>query len=430
MLADTIAKSKGVEGLPIVSFPGVFNLETEASFKDKLARGVLDQIVSALTCSTSGEQFTRHEQKESTSQIVFKGTLEEVNRFFFRRGWTDGLPVIPPTEDSILRMLKTVGLYGEEVIAHLPPAGRKALARTIAANGVMAGCSSELMPVLTAMTEAIGEKDFNLANSNTTWGDIPFAIINGPIVKKLGFGFRQGAISLGPNPALGRSLSLIIRNIAGYKAGETNMGTWGYPPSFAIAENEEESPWPPYHVDRGFDKNTSTVTVSGTFNWGPQVSFNDMDSIEGVLLWLKNYIIKTIDVHHPWSFETTHLTLFLTPPVARILAKAGMSKQDVINFLFENVTTTAGEFFDKYLKGVKEEFRTIRHWLELGHVSEDKIQEYEAIAAGGPEGALRILLNPKALDIVVTGDSGRDKAQVFWTWYNYPVTKEIKFLPK
>jgi hypothetical protein len=172
------------------------------------------------------------------------------------------------------------------------------------------------------------------------------------------------------------------------------------------------------------------VTVSGTFNWGPQVSFNDVDSIEGVLLWLKNYIIKTIDVHHPWSFETTHLTLLLTPPVARMLAKAGMSKQEVINFLFENVTTTAGEFFDKYLKGVKEEFRTIRHWLELGHVSEDKIQEYESLAKGRQDRPLRILLNPKALDIVVTGDSGRDKAQVFWTWYNYPVTKEIKFLPK
>lgn len=426
MLADTIARSKGIEGLPIVSFPGVFNLETEASFRNKLGNGVLDQIVNSLTRSLAGEPLPGHEQKEDAGKAVFKGTLEEVNRFFYRRGWTDGLPVIPPTEEALEKMLKAAGLSGDEIIAILPPANRKALAGTIAANGVMAGCDPELMPVLRAMVEAIGEKDFNLANSNTTWGDIPFAVINGPIIKKLGFGCRQGAISLGPNPSLGRSLSLIIRNIAGYKAGETNMGTWGYPPSFAIAENEDESPWPPYHVDRGFDSNTSTVTVSGTFNWGPQMSFNDVNSVEGALLWLKNYIIKTIDVHHPWSFATTHLTLFLTPPVAQMLAKAGMSKQEVINYLYENATTTAGEFYAKYLKGVKAEFRSIRHWLELGHASEARIQEYEAIAASGPDAALRILLNPKALDIVVTGDSGRDKAQLFWTWYNFPVTKELK----
>jgi hypothetical protein len=143
-------------------------------------------------------------------------------------------------------------------------------------------------------------------------------------------------------------------------------------------------------------------------------------------MWLKNYLPKIIDVHHPWSFETTHLTLFLTPPVARMLAKAGMSKQDVITYLYQNTTTTVGEFYFKYLNGVKPEFRTIRHWLELGNVDETKIQEYEAIEAGGPDGVLRILLDPRCIDIVVTGDTGRDKAQLLWTWYNSPVTKEIK----
>jgi hypothetical protein len=280
----------------------------------------------------------------------------------------------------------------------------------------MSGCGPELMPVLVAVAEAIGEKDFNLANTNTSWGDVPFVLINGPIIKQLGFASRQGAISLGPNPALGRFLSLIIRNIAGYLPGETYMGTWGYPLSFAIAENEEESPWPPYHVDRGFDRNTSTVSVMGTFNWGPQMSFNDVNSLEGVLLWLKNYIPKIIDVHHPWSFETTHVTLFLTPPVARMLAKAGMSKQDVINYLYQNASTTAGEFCTKYLKGVDEKFRTIRHWLELGHAEESKIQEYNPLRLAF-KGA-RILLDPKAIDIVVTGDSD-GISTLFWTWYNY-----------
>ena len=425
-LAISIARSKGVDGLPVVSFPGVFNLETESSFRDKFSNGVLEKIINSLT-QPSGDKPSFHSQpEEELGKIVFKGDLEEVNQFFFRRGWTDGLPVIPPTEESIANFLKCAGLSGNEAIAVLPPGNGLASARNIAANGVMAGCGAEMMPVLVAVTQAISEKDFNLANTNTTWGDIPFVVVNGPIIKQFGFGYRQGAISLGPNPSLGRFLSLIMRNIAGLTPGKTYMGTWGYPASFAIAENEAESPWPPYHVDKGFNRNASTVTLMGTFNWGPQMSFNDVDSIDGILMWLKNYLPKIIDVHHPWSFETTHLTLFLTPPVARMLANAGMSKQDVITYLYQNTTTTVGEFYFKYLNGVKPEFRTIRHWLELGNVDETKIQEYEAIEAGGPDGVLRILLDPRCIDIVVTGDTGRDKAQLLWTWYNSPVTKEIK----
>ena len=343
--------------MPVVSFPGVFNLETEASFRDKFSNGVLQKIIQSLTRPSGDKSSVDSQTEEEPGKIVFKGNLEEVNQFFFRRGWTDGLPIIPPTEEAISKFLKHGDFSGGEEIAILPPTNGRASARNVAANGVMAGCSAEMMPVLAAITQALGEKDFNLANTNTTWGDIPFAVINGPIIKQLGFGYRQGAISLGPNPSLGRFMGLMLRNIAGLIPGKTYMGTWGYPTPFAIAENEEESPWPPYHVDKGFDRNASTVTLMGTFNWGPQMSFNDVNSIDGVLLWLKNYVPKIIDVHHPWSFATTHLTLFLTPPVARMLAKAGMSKQDVINYLYQNTTTTVGEFYTRYLNGVKPEFR-------------------------------------------------------------------------
>jgi hypothetical protein len=424
-LAILTGETKGVRGLPVVSYPGVFNVETEESFRENFKNIVLDDIIVKLTkpIKKKGAQLLRTGQK----QFVFTGSFEQVNETFFNNQWTDGLPIVPPTPERVEAFLKYTDDSPNLEIAVLPPANLRATPWNIAVNGVMAGCKPEHMPVLLAIVKAIGDKEFNLEHLGTTWGDIPFVVMNGPIVKRLGFRHGQGTISLGPNPAIGRFLGSIIRNVAGFIPGETYMGTWGYPLPFVIAENEEESPWEPYHVEKGFDRKTSTVTVGGTFNWGPQKSFNDVKSVESALVWLCDYVGKVIQTPKTWMMASTDMyALLLTPPVARKLAEGGFSKQGLIKYIWENTTINVGELHTRFLDGAIGKPGTIRWYLEWGRVEEAKIREFEALEARGPETVLPQIISPREIHIFVTGDPGRDKVQCFWCWYNHPVTQEIK----
>jgi hypothetical protein len=429
-LANYIGEAEGIRDISLVSFPGVFALETEASFRKILENGTLDDIIAGLTGAknTATTQTTKSPAKlaQNARDIVVTGTSEEVNRFFFNKKWTDGLPIVVPTKERVEEFLKYTDIPADKPVAVLPPANMHVTPWEIAVNGVMAGCQPEFMPVLIAIVEAAAIEDFNLRNINTTFGDFPFLIINGPIIKQLGFAHDQGAVSLGPNPAVGRFLGLVLRNMAGYRPGETYMGTFGYPQPPVVAEDEEQSPWKPYHVDKGYDPDTSTVTIGATFNWGPQMSFNDVKSPEAGLRWLANYAARIPMAHYSWGFSMTHYTMFLTPPTAKTFAEKGLSKDDVIDYLWKNTTTSVADFHNKYLAGIIEEKKSIRHFLEKGQVDEAIIKEYEAAEAKGPDELLRIIVKKEAIDIVVTGDRGRDKAQWFWTWYNYPATAAIK----
>jgi hypothetical protein len=362
--------------------------------------------------------------------VAFSGTLEEINQAFFENQWTDGLPIIPPTVEKVEAFLKFTDRSFDEEVAILPPANLRATPWIIAANGVMAGCRPESMPLLLAIVEALGDRDFNLEHLGTTWGDIPFAVVNGPIAKKLGIQHGQGTVSLGANPVIGRFIGLIVRNVAGFKPGETYMGTWGYPLPFVFAENEEESPWEPYHVGKGFDKSASTVTLGGTFNWGPQKSLNDVKSMAVGLGWLCDYAGKIIQTPKTWMAKINDMyTLLLTPPVAREMAEAGFSKQGLIDYLWRNITISVGELHTKFLDGAIGKAGTIRYYLQKGGVDEDTIRKFEAIEAEGPDALFPQIVTPEEIHIFVTGDPGRDKMQFFWCWYNHPVTKEIK-LPR
>jgi hypothetical protein len=425
-LAAFTGDSKGVQGLPIVGYPGTFSHETATSFREKLEKGVLDDIIAKLTGPRGGGKaaVTSHRKHR---EIVFTGTFEDVNQFFFENQWSDGLPIVPPTIEKVEEFLKYTDRSPDEEIVTLPPANLKATPWKVAVNGVMAGCRPEFTPVLLAIVEAIGDKEYNLEHLGTTWCDVPFVVINGPIIKKLDFKHGQGAISLGPNPAIGRFLGLAVKNLAGFKPGETYMGTWGYPLPFAIAENEEESPWKPYHVEKGFAGNTSAVTVGGFFNWGPQKSFNDVKSLDAALTWLCDYAGEIIQVPKTWLMASTDMyTLFISPPTARMFAHGGLSKQDLIQYLWKNTTVAVGDLHANFLDGAIGKAGTIRYYLKEGRVDESKIREFEAIEAKGPDEVLPAIISPDEIHVFVTGDPGRDKVQFFWCWYNHPVTKEIK----
>lgn len=196
------------------------------------------------------------------------GDYELTQAALLAAGVTDGLPVIPPTQDRVERLLAAAGADPLALLGTLPPCYAEVTWRDVAINAVMAGCTPPCLPVVAAAVAALCAPEFNLLGIATTTGSAcPLIIVNGPIVQAAGM--NCGANALGPgnlaNATIGRAVGLVLRNVGGAMPGEVDMATLGQPGkfTFCLAENEAQSPWPPLHVERGFDREQSVVTVAG-----------------------------------------------------------------------------------------------------------------------------------------------------------------------
>src|SRR5580765_5823947 len=190
----------------------------------------------------------------------------DAGEFCFQQGWTDGLPVVPPTEDRVRMMLGAARLDPKQEIAFITNRSVSVTAEKVAINAVMAGCRPEYMSVVVAAVEGIGDPAWSYHGPGTSTGGAGvLMIINGPITRELDI--NAGDNLFGPgwrsNLTIGRALRLVMRNVAGSRPGLLDRGTVGHPGklSYVIAENETDSPWTPLHVERGFRPEQSTVTV-------------------------------------------------------------------------------------------------------------------------------------------------------------------------
>ena len=263
--------------------------------------------------------------------------LEEINRIYFERGWTDGLPIIPPTEERVEKMLAGTRRKSNDSIGIVPPGGGDATAEKIAINAVMAGCLPEYMPVIITAIEAMLENEFNLHwIQATTHVVAPLIIINGPIRNALGINSGHNVFGQGnrANATIGRAIRLVLINIGGGLPGILDMATFGQPGkySFCIAENEEASPWEPLHVERGFDTSASTVTVCGVE--GPHnINDHSSDDGEGILTTFAGTLAT--QGNNNMIYQKGEPLLIMGPEHAAIIARSGFSKRDVRHFLYE-----------------------------------------------------------------------------------------------
>lgn len=420
-VAQEAAKAAGVEGMAIAEYPGAVGVHL-SEIRDKIKNVLFDQIVAGLT---KPEKWVSPGPGSDCDprEIVSRGTLEEVNQFFLQNEWTDGLPIIPPTLERVEKFLRWTDYAPDAEIAILPQANLTATPWNIAVNAVMAGCRPEALPILIAAAQAVGDERYNLNNIGTTWGVFPYVLINGPIIQKLGIAFGEQLISKGPNPAIGRAFGLIVRNIAGYRPGKNYMGTFGYPLVFALAENEEETPWEPFHVEHGFTPGVSTVTAGATINWGwPPSPYSqpDKSAAESTLELLcedvtKKACLARLAEQGPngmWNM----VTLLLAPPVARSLANAGYSKRDLREYLYENARVPLREI-EWTLKYGLLEVSTIQERVKAGLYPEDYLV--------GSDDPVRVLASPDIIHIVVCGDPNRNRFMTLWSGYIQPVTKAI-----
>jgi hypothetical protein len=264
------------------------------------------------------------------------------------RGWGDGLPIIPPTADRVERMLAYCDRPWDEPIAAMPPRNGEATPLRIAANAVMAGCRPEFFPVVMLAIEAMCDRPVNLYGLQTTTHPVaPLVIVNGPVAKELDINGGHNAFGPGwpANATIGRALRLTLLNIGGAIPMVGDMATMGQPGkySFVVAENEAGNPWEPLHVERGFSRETSTVTIVGAE--GPHnINDHESDTGDGILTTVAGTL--GITGHNNMYYHSEPLIAF-GPEHAKTVARDGYSKADVRRILFERAHIALGKIAPK-----------------------------------------------------------------------------------
>jgi hypothetical protein len=200
------------------------------------------------------------------SRRIQIGSDEDEHEAMFARGWSDGLPLVPPTEERVLRMLDSTARDPQEVLGLVPPDLALATVEKIAVNAVMAGCKPEYLPVVLAAVEAVLEEQFAMHGVLATTMFVgPVVVVNGPVRRRIGMNAKGNALGQGnrANAAIGRALQLVIRNIGGGRPQEVDRATLGNPGkyTYCFAEDEEGSSWEPLSVERGLKSGQSAVTV-------------------------------------------------------------------------------------------------------------------------------------------------------------------------
>ncbi|MBI3068043.1 MAG: hypothetical protein HY323_06300 [Betaproteobacteria bacterium] len=310
---------------------------------------VLGQILEKLT-TTPESNSSRVQTKAGPAQAErFSGEdrydcFSRMNEAFLERGWGDGFPLLPPTREAVASMLQGTSRTLDEVVAVMAPGDGMASVERIAINAVMAGCRAEHLPVLLAAVEAMTTPPFPLRTvACGTSPHAPLAVVNGPLAKRVGI--HSGRCALGPgapsrvNTAIGRALRLVMMNVGHAYPDVADLDTIGSPLKYGmcLAENEEANPWEPYHVERGFPREASTVTVFGIKD---MVDMNDVqnETAEGLLtsysawsaLMGGEYMELTKD------FSEYHGIVLLAPDSARVIAHDGWSKKSIREYLYHH----------------------------------------------------------------------------------------------
>lgn len=332
--------------------------------------------------------------------------LDAINRLYRERRWSDGLPIVPPTEARVVRMLEGATRQRDDVIAALAPGYASATVENIAINAVMAGCEPAYLPVLIAAVEAVAAPEFNLQGIQATTNPVAvWIVINGPLAQALEVNATFNCIGEGAwaNATIGRALRLILRNVGGALPGEMDRATHGQPGkyTFCCAENEAASPWEPLHVERGFAQSASTVTVvgaEGTMN----MNTHSKDAAELIRVIAETMI-------HPASNEYTHggePWLMLGPEHAEILHRGGVTKAEFKRRLWAAAKMPASQL------SVKELLRT----------RDSRTQELGEI---GPDTLLPISTRPEEIGVMVAGGPGTHSVYVPCFGNSFAVTREI-----
>ena len=350
----------------------------------------------------------RHDRRhplEALERITVDDEPDAIFERFAREGWSDGLPIVPPTEERVARMLAGSDLDPSCSLGPMPPSWGEATIATLAVNAVMAGCMPAYFPVIVTAVKAMLAKPFNLYGiQGTTNPATPVIIVNGPIARELGINARGNLFGQGfrANATIGRAIRLIMTTIGGGVPQQADKSTLGNPAKYTccFAENEAGSPWPPLHVERGFDAATSTVTVFG--GAAPANIIEKSKTADDML----RTIARAMAV--PGSnnmFMSQEALLVLGPEHAAIAARQGFDKERTRRTLFEHARIP---------------------FAQIGQSNADVLSVWRGNCIDEVDGerTLRIIEKAEDILIVVAGGAGNHSASIPG-WYSRSVTLPI-----
>jgi hypothetical protein len=418
MMVNRVFANDARTGVSVRDVPGlrlVPDTLTDISFSpgseiEKIIRPlvaeVIDDVVAALTKPLTAEEKSPVKKVEKTSRIVFKGNLQEVNTFFYKRGWIGGFPIIPPTEEAIAEMLTGTDLPPDHVVGKIPPRLGKATVEKIAVNAVMAGALPTYLPLIIAAVQAMLDPKIRIVGYSCSFANwAPLWIINGPIRKDLNIHDGRATMSpyYKPNVAIGHATGFITQNIGGIRQGMEDMANIGHEMryGYALAENEEDSPWEPLHVQYGLKKEDNAITGF----WPNSRSTVGIGRDAASILSGICRDIKTMG-------SDPGVGLLINPGAAKILADEGWTKKEIIANIFEYTRRPPDEGHIRWLKG-------------SSHATKEQLPVDLTTS-------MRVFLRPDHIMIAVTGGTLDDFVVTSLGGggdYGGPVTKKIE-LPK
>ena len=312
------------------------------------------------------------------------------NELYQTNGWTDGLPIVPPTEAGVRAFLAAAGCAPGDLIGVEPVRRRRITAEKVAIAALMAGCRPEYMPTVLAVIKAMCEPKFNLHGSTaSTGGSAPMVIVNGPVRTALGMNATHNALGNASraNASIGRSVRLFILNVLGGHPGQLDRSTLGHPGkfTFCVAEDEEESPWLPLSVERGVPTGVSAVTVMAVGS--PHQILNEWTHDPKELLDTYAAAIRANML--TYSIWNGNYAVVIAKQHQDIFAAAKWSKQDIRDYMFEQCWVR------------RKEWRTVGKAAVAGRKDEEQVyraflkpDDLLVVAAGGPAGGFGAIIPP------------------------------------
>ncbi|MBV9809781.1 MAG: hypothetical protein JO286_21535 [Solirubrobacterales bacterium] len=341
--------------------------------------------------------------------VIDVDAVRRVLEEYAERGWTDGLPVMPVTESYLAEFLEQTSRGPDEVLLSMPHLNRACTVRVAAINAAMAGCRPEYFPVVLAAWSALEAEGYVTRGIwQSTTGTAPMLLVNGPIREQLGLNSKGNMFGSGfrANATIGRAIRLTAINAFGLRPRELDQATQGNPAKYTacIAENEEESPWPPFHVEHGFDASESTVTAM-TMRSVVHIEARHTTVPEQLGRDLADTVRRTGALIH----ETISACIALGPEHASLFAGAGWTKDDVRRFVYEHAVNSR-----EALAAVGKDAVSGKTRWRLS--SEHPDATADTAAEQGSGNVVSVLNSEQAVQIVVAGAQNAGVSAVIETF--------------
>ncbi len=412
--AAVIAKGLGLPDMAIAEFPGVPMTQSKEELREQVVSLLLPRIIAGLSKPMAFTAPVVEAELPQLRDIVYSGTLDQINDYFHEQNWSDGMPVVPPTLARVEQFLRYTERDAHEVIGVCPPANREATVWNVAVNGVMAGCRAEYMPILLAIVEVICTPEYKIEDAGSTPGWESLITLSGPIIKALNFNSGQGVMRVGrqPNTSIGRFLRLFIRNVAGFTHGPEGADKGSIGQSFLVVLAEDEDAvaalgWQPYSVDRGFKAGDNVVTVQSVVAISAP-AYSQSEHAEEHAALLADVIGERACGY--WTaigmcYANWHPLMILGPSIAAVFAKDGWSKDDIRQYFYDHVKIKASAA-ERYAYGAG-----LTGFRIINAVKDGLLPQALYHASDDPDRLVPVFQQPEWMSIVVAGDAGRNQSR-------------------